>query len=144
MFWNKDIFMDTSSARKRALLLLIITLPIALVMKHYTGPGMWWLNNWGASIGYELFFILVFFILFPRRSAVIPIAVLVCIATCGLEILQLYKPPLLEIIRDNYLGRALIGNHFAWADFPAYPIGCALGWFLLTTVAAPKSSMGTN
>jgi hypothetical protein len=127
-----------SSWRLRALGVLLIVVPLALLMKYYSGPGRWWLNNWGASYGYEIFFILLTFIVVPRRTAITAIAIWVCLVTCALELLQLWKPPLLQAVRSTWVGESLLGGQFSWSDLPAYPVGSFLGWLLLHRVVAPS------
>ena len=52
-------------------------------------------------------------------------------ATCGLEFLQLWHPPLLEAARSTFLGAAILGTTFDWTDFPYYFAGSGIGWFWL-------------
>ena len=114
------------------LVTLGVVTALGFALKLYAGPGRWWVNNWGpASVAYVIFFVLLAFLFFPRRSAIAPIAVGVCIATCILELLQTWKPPWLEAVRATFLGRTLFGTSFSWWDMPAYVLGCALGWALL-------------
>ena len=117
--------------RARILLALAIVTPLGFAAKWYAGPGRSWLNNWAASIIYELFFMLLVFLIIPRKKAVAPIALGVCAATIALEFLQLWHPAPLTAIRGTFLGRALLGTTFAASDLPIYPVGCLLGWFLL-------------
>jgi len=113
-------------------LALIVVTALGYALKFYPGPGRWWVNNWGpASIAYEIIFMLLAFIVVPRRRAITPIAVGVCSMTCVLEFLQLWKPPWLQSIRSTFFGKALLGDSFSWWDLPAYPIGCLAGWYLL-------------
>ena len=114
--------------------LLAVTI-IGLGLKSYTGSGRWWFNNWGASVMYELFFMLVAFFWLPRRRFVIPIALTVCCITCLLECLQLWHPPPLEVVRSTFVGRMVLGHAFSWWDFPAYPMGCLMGWWLCRRLA---------
>lgn len=51
----------------------------------------------------------------------------VLVATSILEGLQLWQPPLLEAIRDTFVGHAVLGSTFSWADLPHYVVGAALG-----------------
>ena len=122
-----------STLRRRIVVALLVVTVLGLAMKFYPGPGRWWVNNWGpASVAYEIFFMLLVFLVVPRRNAITPIAVGVCATTCVLEVLQLWKPPWLVAVREEtFLGGALLGTSFSWWDFPAYFIGCTLGWFLL-------------
>ena len=117
--------------RVRILIALSIVTPLGFAAKWYAGPARWWLNNWAASIVYELFFMLLVFFICPRKGAVAPIAVGVCAATIALEFLQLWHPAWLQAIRGTFFGRALLGTTFAASDLPIYPVGCLLGWLLL-------------
>jgi hypothetical protein len=120
------------SLRVRIVLALLVVTTLGFAAKFYPGPGRWWVNDWGpASVAYEVFFMLLVFLIVPRREAITPIAVGVGLATCAGEFLQLWHPPWLEAIRSTFLGGALLGNSFAWWDLPAYPVGCLLGWLLL-------------
>jgi hypothetical protein len=118
--------------RLRIILALLAVTAFGLAMKFYPGPGAWWVNNWGpASVAYEMFFMLLAFLIVPRRGAITPIAVGVCAATCVLEVLQLWQPPWLQAVRSTFLGQMFLGDSFSRWDLPAYPIGCILGWLLL-------------
>lgn len=127
--------------RTRILAALLAVTLFGLAMKFYPGPGRWWVNYWGpASVAYEIFFMLLVFLVVPRRRAATPIAVGVCTATCLLEGLQLWQPPWLQAVRSTFLGGALLGDTFSWWDLPAYPVGCLLGWFLLRWLARPGAA----
>ena len=120
------------SLRFHCLMAMAAVTVFGFAMKFYPGPGRWWVNHWGpASVAYEIFFMFLACLAVPRRAAVTPVAVGVCVATCVLELLQLWQPPWLQAIRSTFLGAALLGNTFSWWDLPAYPTGCLLGWCLL-------------
>jgi hypothetical protein len=110
---------------------LLAVVPLGFAMKYYAGPGRWWINNWGASFAYEVFFMSLVLALVGTRRGVGAIAVGVCAATVALEFLQLWKPPWLEAVRSTFVGRAVLGNAFSWRDLPAYPLGCLFGWAAL-------------
>jgi hypothetical protein len=121
----------------RAVLALVLVTAFGLAAKLYSGPGRWWVNDWGpASVAYVVFFMLAVFVFVPRRSAATAIAVGVCAATCLIEFLQLWKPPWLQEIRSSLMGAGLLGTSFSWRDFPAYFVGAFLGWLLLRWIAA--------
>ena len=80
---------------------------------------------------YEIFWCLVFFLVFPARKNVTRIAAVVLIVTCVLEVMQLSQPGFLQAIRSSYAGQALLGTTFVWWDFPHYVIGCFVGWVLM-------------
>lgn len=124
-----------SPARRRALVLLSIVVPAGFALKFYAGPARWWVNNWGASLAYEVFFMTLVFLVAGARGRLDAIAIGVCLATIALEFLQLWKPPWLQAARSTFVGRSILGNAFSWSDLPAYPLGCALGWILLTRLA---------
>ena len=119
--------------RKRVpiLISLLVTVPVGMLLKFYDGPQRWWVNNWLASVAYEVFWMLCVFLIVPRRGWVTGIAVGVCVATCGLEFLQLWHPRTLEIARATFVGNSVLGHAFSWWDLPAYPLGCGVGYLLL-------------
>lgn len=51
----------------------------------------------------------------------------VLLATCLLEITQLWKPPVLERVRQTFIGHALIGSTFEGWDLLHYGVGAVLG-----------------
>ncbi len=120
------------------------TLPIVTAagfgLKSYRGPGHVWVNHWGpASVAYVIFWMLLLFLLLPQKSRIVPIAVVVCLLTCGIEFLQLWQPPWLQAMRGTFLGKCILGTSFSWWDFPAYPIGCVLGSGLLRLIVHVSS-----
>ena len=114
--------------RWRIFLSLLIVVPVGFAFKLYSGPGSFWFQNYGAGVLYEIFWILVFFGIWPNKESVVVIPVSVFAGTCFLEILQLWNPPLLASFRSTFLGRTLIGTTFVIWDFPHYMLGCLLGW----------------
>ena len=123
--------------RARIAIALAIIIVLGLATHVYHGPGQWLLNNWVASIFYEMFFMAAALLVLARPRALPTIAVTVCLATIALEFLQLWKPPFLAAVRSTFLGQAVLGSGFAWSDMPAYPAGCALGWWLLRRISGP-------
>jgi hypothetical protein len=106
---------------------LLLIVPVGFYSKVYAGPASNWVNNALSGAFYEIFWCLfIFFCLPGSRPALVAVSVLA--VTCALEFLQLWHPPLLEAVRSNFFGRALIGSDFAWADFPYYFLGSSLGW----------------
>jgi len=126
-------------------LALIVPIGFGLKAVRFGGPGadgVWggwrpvsdYLNNSLAGVAYEVFWCLAVFVLVPRRRAIAPICVGVFVATTALEFFQLYQPGpghWLTEARFTFLGKAVLGNSFAWSDIPHYAVGCGLGWFLL-------------
>ena len=112
---------------------LVIIIPIGFLSNLYKGPAHEWLNNNLGGAFYEIFWCLLIFLIFPKFSE-ITIAFFVYFSTCFLEFLQLWHPPFLEIIRQNYLGRIIIGNRFNLNDFPYYVLGSFFGWFWMMRI----------
>ncbi|MCU0532875.1 MAG: DUF2809 domain-containing protein [Hydrococcus sp. Prado102] len=110
--------------------LVLVTL-LGLAFKFYRGFGQEWLNNNGAAIWYEVFWCLFFFWFFPTKKAMILIPIWVFVVTCILEILQLWRSPILQMIRTTLIGRLLLGTTFSWLDFPHYAVGSLIGWLWL-------------
>ena len=117
--------------RKYCLYSLLVVISIGFAFKFYTGPVRWWFNNYGAGLFYEIFWILLVFLILPKERLVHKIPLWVFIITCILEILQLWNPWVLQAIRSSFIGRALIGTTFAWLDFVHYAVGCFFGWLWL-------------
>jgi len=118
----------TSKLRIAILISIFIITPLGFLSNLYKGPAHEWLNNSLGGAFYEIFWCLIVYLIFPKTD-VIKIALIVYLSTCFLEILQLWHPPFLEIIRHNYIGRIVIGNRFNLFDFPYYVFGSLGGWF---------------
>lgn len=117
--------------RQKVLLAVAAVTPLGFAFKQWQGPAGGWFRNHGAGVLYEVFWILIFFGIFPTHRAARRVPVLVLLGTISLEILQLWHPPFLQAIRSVALGRVLIGTTFAWWDIPHYVLGCALGGALI-------------
>jgi hypothetical protein len=115
------------SRYRLALLLSAIASVILGYVIRFHGPGPEWLNDGLGSVAYEVFWIVVVIFCFPQ---VLPLwgAMGVFVATCALEVLQLWKAPFLEAMRATVPGRLILGNTFNWGDFPAYILGSSLGY----------------
>jgi len=118
---------ETLKLRIAILISIIIVTPVGFLSNLYKGPAHEWLNNSFGGMLYEIFWCLILFLIFPKID-IIKIALIVYLATCFLEILQLWHPPFLQIIRGNYIGRTILGNQFNLNDFPYYLIGSFFGW----------------
>jgi hypothetical protein len=113
---------------------LLAIVPVGLAAKFYRGWGRDWINDSSGGIFYVIFWCLLFFSLFPSRRNLWLIPLLVFFATCGVEFLQLWHPPLLEAMRSTLLGRLILGTTFVWGDFIYYAIGSVLGWLWLRSL----------
>ena len=122
--------------RRRAwtLLSLLAVVPIGLGLKFYTGPLRAFVNDWVSSLAYECLWMLAAFLVFPRRSASLPIAIGVFLGTCVIEVMQLWHPPALEAVRSTFFGRCVLGTTFDGKDFAAYFVGCAIGCLWLRAI----------
>lgn len=113
--------------------LFIVTL-LGLASKYYRGWGEDWLNNSFAAVFYEVFWCLLVLAFFPKRKSIIVIPIGVFIITSLLEFLQLWHPPLLQLLRSYTLGRLILGTTFSEWDFLYYAIGCLIGWWWLRKI----------
>ena len=127
-------------ARSVALVLVLALTPAGFAMKLY---GTRFIANNLSGAAYEVFWCLFVFLIVPSRRASSWIAAGVLIITCALEFVQLIEHPALEAIRGNFIGRTVIGNAFAWRDFPYYFLGSAMGWGLMRTIA-PREDSGSG
>ncbi|MBW4418653.1 MAG: DUF2809 domain-containing protein [Myxacorys californica WJT36-NPBG1] len=82
------------------------------------------------SLAYEVFWILLVQLLYPKIPP-LRIAIAVSLATCAIEVLQLWQPSWLQALRATLPGRLVLGNTFSWSDFPPYFIGSVMGWLWL-------------
>ena len=115
------------------LIALLIITPLGFFTKFYTGASSEWVNNSLGGVFYEIFWCLLIFMIFIKFKPVL-IATVVFLITCALEFTQLWKPEFLEILRENFLVRTVIGNSFSWSDFPYYIIGSIAGFALILLI----------
>lgn len=116
---------------------MIIIIPLGYIVRFSQGLNPAWLHDALGSVAYEIFWILLFAFLLPKVSP-LRIAMVVCIATCAIEFLQLWKPPFLQAARSTLPGRLVLGNSFTWGDFPVYFVGSFLGWLWVRLLKARK------
>lgn len=116
--------------RIRLLFMILLITPLGFASKFYGGPFEAWVNDSLGGVLYEIFwcFATAFFLPKVRPQK---IALWVFITTCFLEVLQLWHPPFLTVIRSHFIGQTLLGTSFSWLDFPHYAAGCVLGWYLV-------------
>jgi len=105
----------------------LIIVPLGLYSKFYSGQAANWVNNSLGGVLYVIFWCLFAF-LFLSNTKPWKIAAAVFAVTCFLEFLQLWHPPLLELLRSNFIGRTILGTTFTWSDFPYYFVGGGIGW----------------
>lgn len=123
--------MDSKSKRRvTAGLILLILIPIGFYTKFYHGFGDEWVQNKLGGIFYEIFWCLITYIVFNDLRP-FKISLLVFVLTSLLEFTQLFNNSFLELLRSNFIGRTILGNSFAWTDFPYYIVGSACGYYVL-------------
>ncbi|MFQ5806564.1 MAG: DUF2809 domain-containing protein [Phycisphaerae bacterium] len=116
-----------------------LVVPAGLFVKFgVSGPLREWAFRYGAAMLYEVFWILLLRLLF-RRVAPAATALGVCVATCILETLQLWKPPWLQAIRRTFAGGILLGTTFDAVDFLYYVLGSLLGYLILRGIVSWSS-----
>jgi hypothetical protein len=128
--------LNTRQKLTRYRLSLLLSALAAIVFGYlvrFHGPGPEWLNDGLGSVAYEIFWIVLILFCFPKASP-LRVSISVFAITCGLEVLQLWKPPFLEALRATLPGRLVLGNTFSWADFPAYGIGSGFGYGMSETL----------
>jgi hypothetical protein len=113
-----------------------IVAPLGWYSKRgYAGPAAHWVHDSLGGVFYVIFWSLLLAAALPRWKPA-AIARTVLIATCILEFLQLWLPPLLQWLRSFFIGRTILGSSFDWWDFPYYFAGAVLGWAWLRAIAA--------
>jgi hypothetical protein len=131
-----------SPFRRRLLVAILILVPLGVGTKFYAGPGAGWVQAHAGGVLYVVFWSAVVLGLWPRLSPWTA-AGAVLVATSILEGLQLWKPPVLEAVRDTFVGHAVLGSTFSWADLPHYVVGAGLGGGL-GQVLRPDDAGRTN
>lgn len=126
-----EMLSNISTKQKWALILLLLVTPFGFYTKIYLGPGASWVNDSLGGVFYEIFWCLLVFLLMVNARALV-IATSVFMVTCFLEVLQLWHPKFLEIIRSYFIGRTLLGTSFNLYDFIYYFIGSGIGYLILT------------
>ena len=99
--------------------------------RYWRGPAEHWVRFYLTGAIYVMFWCLVFFFIWPTKANTLRIPVIVFIATCILEFLQLWKPEFLMNIRDTLIGAAILGTCFVLLQFPYYILGMLLSILLL-------------
>lgn len=125
--------MTVQAHQRLFLTLLIVLIPLGFATKLYTGPGAGWIVGSLGGAFYVAFWMLAVVFAAPRASSA-AVALWVFLATCMIELLQLWHPPLLEAIRSTFVGRTVLGDTFSWADFPYYALGAFAGYGLIESV----------
>jgi len=111
---------------------LVLVTGLGFGFKYYRGWSNWWFNDYGAGVMYEIFWCLLFSLIWSNSKHTTRIAVGVLLVTCALEILQLWHGwDFLERTRSTFIGKTLLGTTFVWWDFPHYILGCIVGWLLM-------------
>lgn len=115
-----------TSVRRRLALSLLFLVPLGIGTKIYAGPAAGWVRGHAGGLLYVVFWIGVVATVLPHLSPW-KTAGGVLFVTCLLEFLQLWHPPVLQTVRQTFIGRVLIGTTFAWWDFLHYGLGALLG-----------------
>ena len=129
----------TGARRLKTSLSLVLVLPAGLLTKVYAGPGKAWVSDHLGGVLYEVFWCLGVFLILPRSKS-LTVASSVLLVTCALEVLQLWHPPFLELVRRSFIGATLLGTSFDWLDFPHYVVGCAIGWLGMRRLGSTKQA----
>ena len=122
------------SKKLKILILLSVLVPLGFYTKFYHGPASEIVRNYLGGLLYVIFWMLVAALIFPRTSS-LKIALYVLIFTIIIEFSQLWHPAFLETLRHNFIGVTILGNYFAWYDFPWYVAGAIAGYFILKFIS---------
>ena len=126
-----------------AALSLLLIAAFGFLAKFYAGPGRGWVNDSFAGVFYVVFWCVLAATVFSRAGA-LRIAAIVVIVTSGLEVLQLWHPPLLESIRNTFPGRMLLGTSFVFSDFLYYVLGGVVGFVWIVRLRSSESASIDN
>ncbi len=118
---------------KRAVIILLILVPLGFMTKFYQGLGEQWVNNHLGGVFYVSFLTILLYVLlsFWKNLPVIYPVLAALIITTILEFIQLWETPVLEATRSTFIGRTIIGSSFNPEDFIYYVLGSALAYILI-------------
>ena len=121
------LFSGSLGAYRRVLLWSFgaITL-LGTLGKFYPGPGRSWLNNSFGGVPYVILFMALVALIWPRLAQGW-VALGVLVATCLLEVLQLWQPAWLQAVRATLPGRLVLGSTFSPSFFGFYLMGAGVG-----------------
>ncbi|HDQ44274.1 MAG TPA: DUF2809 domain-containing protein [bacterium] len=119
--------------RIRLLISILFLVPAGFFTKLYAGPASRWVYDSLGGVLYVIFWCLAAASIRPQASP-LRIGAIVFFLTSLLEFSQLWHPAFLIPVRENFLGRTLIGHAFAWSDFPHYLAGALLGVFWIVWI----------
>lgn len=112
--------------RRRILGALLLLVPLGIATKFYTGPADGWVQAHLGGVLYVVFWTGAVLWVCPGLAAW-KAAAGVFVGTCLVEVTQLWAPAPLEVVRDTFVGHALLGATFSWADLLYYGVGALLG-----------------
>ena len=117
-----------------------LLVPLGLLTKFYAGPDHLWIGAHAGGFLYVMFWVFLVLAIAPGLSAGF-VSAAVFAVTCALEFLQLWHPPLLTHVRSTFLGHALLGSTFSWADIPYYAAGSLLAYISARSVSRRSNKL---
>ncbi len=120
---------DGRFSRRRLVVALAVTVPVGLATKAWAGVESGFVRANAGGALYVVFFTLVVAFIAP---GVIPsiAAIRVFLATCAIEVSQLWHPPWLDPVRRSLPGRLVAGSTFDPWDFAGYALGAVAAVFV--------------
>lgn len=138
--------MNTPAIRNRIVPVLACLATVAWCLGYakYRGELSPWWQGHGGGVPYVLFWILLWFVAFPKPEYNLRICIGCVLFTCFLEFGQLWKPQPLAEFRSTKLGAALLGSGFVWADMPPYFLGGILGNFVIRMIVVATTALSAS
>lgn len=131
--------LDYLHERRWVLLGLCLLPPTGFALWYYKGPLEYWINLYVTCSIYVIFWSLAFFFFKPYKKNAAKITIYVFIATCIIEISQLWRPVFLKEFRRTLFGMAIIGTDFVWLQFPFYIAGAIIAWLWLRSIGTDNN-----
>ena len=133
---------QSNRTRLLAAVLLVPVIGLGLLARSYrpdadTSTLLGFLATYTGDTLWPVMFCLIFRFLWPAVGT-LPIVIGTFLLTQGIEFLQLWKPPLLQWMREKPILGFLLGTHFLWSDVVCISVGCVLAW-LLDSVSRNKT-----
>jgi hypothetical protein len=107
--------------RLRYFLLIIFTIIIGLLSRHFAGIPIFIGDIlWALMVYYMIRFLLI-------TKPISHAAIGALLFSYAIEFSQLYKAPWIDSLRHTLFGRLVLGDTFLWGDLLCYTIGIAFG-----------------
>ena len=123
------IFQTADKRRNRILYAILLVLVIAVGLFSRSSLAVYmpfFFSEYAGDTLWALTVFLTFCFIFPSVNT-FAAGLVALLISFGVETLQLYQAPWMNVLRDTIPGKLLLGSGFKWSDFLCYSIGILSG-----------------